>query len=125
MIINNIDVTSVISSLVEIVIGIICTVISTKLIPWLKSKLDAKQLDFIKEIVQFAVKAAEQLFESTDGQKKLEYAINLVKTALATKNIKLDDDVLNGYIEAAVLELHQAINNGLAGELIVPAKEEK
>lgn len=109
MIINGIDVTPILLGILEVVLAVALTLITTKVIPWVHSKFDQEQLEFIKEIVRIAVKAAEQLFDKVQGAEKLEYAKQFVIQALAEKGIEIDETLLRTYIEAAVLELHKAL----------------
>ena len=109
MIINGIDITPIITAVVEVVVGVVVSLIATKVIPWIHSKFDQEQLEFIKAIVKIAVRAAEQLFDKEQGAEKLEYAIKFVLAALSEKGIIIDEELLRSYIEAAVLELHRAL----------------
>lgn len=111
MIINGIDITPIITSIIEVLVGVLATLIATKVIPYIHSKVDQEQLDFIKAVVKIAVKAAEQLFEKAQGAEKLEYAMNTVLSALAEKGIEINKELLRSYIEAAVLELHRALGD--------------
>lgn len=111
MIINGIDITPIVKAVVEVVIGILATLVATKVIPWIHSKFDQEQLDFIKAVAKIAVRAAEQLFDKAQGAEKLEYAMHFVLSALAEKGIVIDEELLRSYIEAAVLELHRALGD--------------
>lgn len=111
MIINGIDITPIVKAVVEVVIGILATLVATKVIPWIHSKFDQEQLDFIKSVAKIAVRAAEQLFDKAQGAEKLEYAMHFVLSALAEKGIVIDEELLRSYIEAAVLELHRALGD--------------
>lgn len=111
MIINGIDITPIVTAVVDVLVGVLATLIATKVIPWLHSKFEQEQLDFIKSVVKVAVWAAEQLFEKAQGAEKLEYAMHFVLTALAEKGIVVSEELLRSYIEAAVLELHKALED--------------
>lgn len=108
MIIHGIDITSIITPIIEVLIGLLCTIITTKLIPWLKSKFDENQINFIKTVVKVGVTGAEQLLGSNKGQEKFNFAKDVVVKALEEKGITLDEDVIKGYIESAVHELNQS-----------------
>ena len=109
MIINGIDVTPILLGILEVALSVAVVLITTKLVPWVRSKVDNDQLILIKELVKIAVKAAEQLFEKTQGAEKLEYAKQFVIEALHEKGIEIDEALLRTYIESAVLELHKAL----------------
>lgn len=105
MSINGIDVTSIVRTVLEVIIGAACVFITTKVVPWLKAKLKANQIENIKSIVKSGVDAAEQLYDSGEGQQKLEYATEQINKALEGAKITISPDLLRTYIEAAVLEL--------------------
>ena len=89
--------------IVNAVITLIAAIITTFLIPWIKSKIDAAKLAQIVEWVGIAVRAAEQIYnESGMGEKKKQYVLDF----LASKGFTLDPDSINAMIEAAVKDLN-------------------
>ena len=89
--------------IVNAVIALIAAIITTFLIPWIKSKIDAAKLAQIVEWVGIAVRAAEQIYnESGMGEKKKQYVLDF----LAEKGFTLDPNSINAMIEAAVKELN-------------------
>lgn len=89
--------------IVNAVITLIAAIVTTFLIPWIKSKIDAAKLAQIVEWVGIAVRAAEQIYnESGMGEKKKQYVLDF----LASKGFTLDPDSINAMIEAAVKELN-------------------
>ena len=89
--------------IVNAVIALIASIITTFLIPWIKSKIDAAKLAQIVEWVGIAVRAAEQIYnESGMGEKKKQYVLDF----LADKGFTLDPNSINAMIEAAVKELN-------------------
>lgn len=89
--------------IVNAVITLIAAIVTTFLIPWIKSKIDAAKLDQIVEWVGIAVRAAEQIYnESGMGEKKKQYVLDF----LASKGFTLDPDSINAMIEAAVKDLN-------------------
>ena len=62
--------------------------------------------EICKVVCREAVNAAEQVYGSGEGKKKLEYAINFVEKYLEAKGSKLDIDSILGYIEAAVKNMN-------------------
>ena len=75
------------------------------LVPWLRNRYGAEKLADMMTYVSIFVRAAEQLFDATDGAKKKQYVLD----RLAEKGIRIDGDALDAMIEAAVNELHQAL----------------
>lgn len=89
--------------IVNAVITLIAAIITTFLIPWIKSKIDAAKLAQIVEWVGIAVRAAEQIYnESGMGEKKKQYVLDF----LADKGFTLDPNSINAMIEAAVKNLN-------------------
>ena len=89
--------------IVNAVITLIAAIVTTFLIPWIKSKIDAAKLAQIVEWVGIAVRAAEQIYnESGMGEKKKQYVLDF----LASKGFTLDSNSINAMIEAAVKELN-------------------
>ena len=89
--------------IVNAVITLIAAIVTTFLIPWIKSKIDAAKLAQIVEWVGIAVRAAEQIYnESGMGEKKKQYVLDF----LADKGLTLDPNSINAMIEAAVKNLN-------------------
>ena len=89
--------------IVNAVIALIASIITTFLIPWIKSKIYAAKLAQIIEWVGIAVRAAEQIYnESGMGEKKKQYVLDF----LADKGFTLDPNSINAMIEAAVKNLN-------------------
>ena len=83
--------------LFQALIGILATLITHKLIPWIQARTTAQQQEMLRAAVSVAVYAAEQLYGAGAGKEKLMY----VKGQLAKKGYRIDVDE----IEAAVREL--------------------
>lgn len=86
-------------------IAFISALLSAFLIPYLKEKIGADKLKKWQLIVETAVRAAEQLYNSDQGQEKKAYVLQY----LASKGIKFDDATVDKMIEAAVLMLHHEL----------------
>ena len=78
----NIDITQIIIAL----IGLLASLITYRLVPWIKANTTAKQRENINTMVRIAVFAAEQLYGSKSGQEKLKY----VEDWLLARGIKVD-----------------------------------
>lgn len=94
-----------ITPVVQAVITLAVALITAFVIPWLKNKIGAQNMDEFMRWVQIAVAAAEQLYTSTDGDAKKAYVVQF----LSNKGFKVDTEVLDNAIEAAVLELHNSL----------------
>lgn len=93
----NIDYTELLQAL----IALLATLITTFLIPYLKKKLSVEKLEELKKWVGVAVNAAEQLYGSKTGQQKKDYVISF----LLSKGIVFDIDEVTALIEAEVYKL--------------------
>ncbi len=62
--------------------------------------------EILKAVSERAVLAAEQVYKSGQGEEKKQYALNTAEQYLKAKGIKLDLDVIDAYIEAAVMEMN-------------------
>ena len=105
----NIDLTQIILA----VIALIGAILTGFVIPWLKSKINVEngkinetQAALLKLAINTAVKAAEQLFNSDEGQKKKAYVLDILKT----QGYEVDQIALDAAIEAAVYNLKEKIN---------------
>ena len=89
--------------IVNAVIALVAAIITTFLIPWIKSKIDAAKLAQIVEWVGIAVRAADQIYnESGMGETQKQYVLDF----LADKGFTLDPNSINAMIEAAVKNLN-------------------
>ena len=93
--------------ILEAVATLAVALITTFVVPYIKSKTTLEQQTQINAWVRIAVTAAEQVYEGPgQGDKKKAYVL----TWLAGHGISVDEDKLDAMIEAAVYEL---ANNGL------------
>lgn len=93
--------------ILEAVATLAVALITTFVVPYIKSKTTLEQQTQINAWVRIAVTAAEQVYEGPgQGDKKKAYVL----TWLKGHGIVVDEDKLDAMIEAAVYELTQ---NGL------------
>lgn len=92
------DLTPIISAALTLIMA----VITTFLIPYLKTKIDSNKFEKIQTWAKVAVEAAEMIYVGTGrGEEKKAYVIQY----LNSKGYTLDADSINNLIESAVLEL--------------------
>lgn len=96
-----IDLTPIINA----VIALIAALIAWYVIPWLHRHTTEKEREELLRWASVAVKAAEQLHKQTDSLERKSYVQNF----LAAKGFDIDDAAVDAAIEAAVLELNQAV----------------
>ena len=91
----------------QAIVGLCAAIITTFVVPYIKSKTTKEQQTQINEWVRIAVAAAEQVYEGPGkGDEKKAYVL----TWLSNHGISIDEDKLDAMIEAAVYEL---TNTGL------------
>lgn len=76
-------------------------------ITYVKKYLDGLAEDkryFVSSAIRIAVSAAEQLFKAGNGQAKKVYAIDLVTKILQEQGIKVNVELIEAQIEAAVFD---------------------
>lgn len=98
---NNIDLTPVL----EAVVMLAATVISAVVVPWIKRKCSQEELTELKAWTEIAVAAAEQLHSQLDGEAKKSYVLRY----LEEKGYDVKSEDIENAIEAAVLQLHDAL----------------
>lgn len=95
------DITMIIQGILYVIFGVVLLF----LIPFLKGKLNAQQMEVLYTVIFNGVHAAEQLFYSDQGQEKYQYVLDYLRD----RGYKVDDERLKmefkTLIEAAVKEL--------------------
>ena len=101
--------------LFEAAIVILCALCARYLIPWLKERYTAEQLKSVRGIAEIVVYAADKLFSSGEGAKKLSYAIETMQKDFG---VTISTKQLRAVIEAEVKRMEQ-------GEPVVAELNEK
>ena len=94
-----------ITPIVEAVIALLAALISVFVIPFVKGKVGAQNTADLLAWVEIAVKAAEQLYTSAEGERKKQYVL----TFLANKGFDINEEEVENAIEAAVLDVHDRL----------------
>ena len=106
-----IDITSIITAVIGVLGTVFAGILTTYLIPWLKSKFTANQLSTISGLIENGVKAAETLFtESGSGTKKFNYVMDSVESFCAAHNIAFDETTVKNKIQSAWNDLYNELN---------------
>lgn len=92
------------------VLGIIIT---SYIIPLLKSKIGSEELSKVTYYISVAVRCAEQIYTKEQWKEKKEYVMDYVQKIIYTKlNIKLTYDELDTMVEGVVNEIKRGkVNN--------------
>lgn len=97
-----IDLTQIILAVITLIFGILMRYV----IPAAKEKLDTNQMVMLRIAVKTAVYAAEQLYNSDQGQEKLAYVVELLHKQGYILDPEKVEDTTRALIEAMVRELH-------------------
>lgn len=97
--------------IIELVITLIGIILTTYVIPYLKSKYSAGELLKLKEYITLGVRCAEMYFDTTDGKAKKQYVTNYVKGILGTEvHLDITDEQLDVLIEGIVQDVKYAFS---------------
>lgn len=88
-------------------IAVLSAVITYVVVPLLKARLGDQQFAAIKNWVNVAVHAAEQIYRTSgSGAEKKQYVLDF----LTGKGLKISGEELDRLIEAAVFEMNKTMN---------------
>lgn len=88
------------TQIVEGLIGILATLVTAYLIPWIKAHTTAQQQAVMSEIVKTLVRAAEQQYGSGKGAEKLAY----VQQKLSERGFTIDADAIEAAVRALAID---------------------
>ena len=94
-----------ITEILEAAVYLLAAIVSLFVIPAIKNKVGAQNMEQFLRWVDIAVAAAEQLYDATQGDTKKEYVLNY----LSTKGFVVDETEVDLAIEAAVNRLHHEL----------------
>lgn len=94
-----------ITPIINAIIAMLAALATAFVVPWLKRRIAAADMEKFMGWVDIAVAAAEQLYTSLDGDAKKQYVLNYLKV----KGYNVSTEDVENAIEAAVLKLHNAL----------------
>ena len=95
--------------IIQVAIVLIGTIITSFLIPWIKSKTTQEQWLTVQNIAKVAVYAAEVLYKGSGrGAEKLNYVTTYIKEFCLSKGFTIDDKTIRQSIENAWDEMTNA-----------------
>ena len=86
--------------LLQAVIALLASIITLKVIPWIKARTTAQQQVLLQSATAILVRAAEQLYGSGRGQEKLRY----VQDELARRGYQADSAAIEAAVRTMNLE---------------------
>lgn len=93
----NIDITQIVVA----VIGLLGLVVTSVLVPLIRTKINAEQWDTIYNYAVAAVQAAEIIIGAGKGEEKFEWAKDYIENQCKQHGIKIDMDTVQVAIENA------------------------
>lgn len=94
-----------VTQIVVAVVGLLMTVITALLIPWVRSKLTAEQWNNLKNISLAAVQAVEILFKASSGEEKKHQAMQRIQELCKKHGMNFDEMTIGMAIENAWKQL--------------------
>ena len=97
----NIDITQIVVA----VIGLLGLVVTSVLVPLIRTKINAEQWDTIYNYAVAAVQAAEIIIGAGEGEEKVAWAKEYIEAQCKAHGIKIDMDTVQVAIENAWKDL--------------------
>lgn len=101
----------IIMQILRLVIMVATALITTYLIPWIKSHTDTTKLYAVMRWAHEAVMAAEQIHGAGTGPEKKKFAMAFLRKVVDAAHITITDAELSTLVEAAVGEMNIQINS--------------
>ena len=98
--------TKVFMTIAMAIISIAGVLVSAYVIPWIKTKISAQDMETIVFWVRFAVRCADQLFTPEQWEEKKQYVMQYIIDKVAELGIKISETDINVLIESAVNSIH-------------------
>lgn len=96
----------IISLIIKVVVLIIASVITTYVIPFIKSKMGDDNYKNLVQFITLCVRSAEQLFTPEQWKEKKEYVLGLAQGWVSSNlKINISDEQLDSIIEGLVNEV--------------------
>lgn len=96
----------IILELLKLTIMIVSLLLTTYVIPWVKSKTQNETMHSLIDLATQAVLAAEQVHSSQSGAERKLIVTKFIKEILIQKNISISDEEIDMLIEAAVKQMN-------------------
>lgn len=96
------------------IVTILVAVITSFVIPYIKSKIDSDKLEKLDYFIKIAVRCAEQIYTPEQWKEKKDYVVNYITDLINNSlHIKLTASEIDDLIEGAVYQLKHE-NTGVA-----------
>ena len=107
--------------ILRVVVMLAVLVLTRYIVPWIKAKIGADQMEEVRTWVNTAVLMAQQVYEAKPGPERKAIVVEIIRGMLIKKNIDISAEQLDMLIEAAVKAMKIQIqtkdtNIGLTGQ---------
>ena len=93
------------TDIISAITTLLAAIMTATVVPWLKEKMSVQERNEMLKWGEIAVMAAQQMYHSLDGKTRKEYVVRF----LESKGYDVDTQEVDSAIEAAVLKLHQQL----------------
>lgn len=93
---------STLKTLIEAILTIISILITSVLIPFIKTKVDQNKLDKLQQYVEYAVRYAEQVYKPENWKEKKAYVSDYILEKAQKIAPGLDEEDIDILIESVV-----------------------
>lgn len=116
-----IDITNIILSLLEVVFGAICIILTYYIVPAIKNKVGEQKYESFLYFIERMVKSAEQQYgsESGTGEIKKDYVMDAVLKEMNDLGLDFDEDRVSDEIEYKVQQMRENLFYTQATEIKV------
>lgn len=107
--------------ILRVVVMLAVLVLTRYIVPWIKAKIGAEQMEEVRTWVNTAVLMAQQVYAAKPGPERKAIVVEIIRGMLIKKNIDISAEQLDMLIEAAVKAMKIQIqtkdtNIGLTGQ---------
>lgn len=88
--------------ILKVIVMLAVLLVTRYLVPWIKAKIGAEQLEEVKTWVNAAVLMAQQVYDAKPGAERKAIVVDMIRKMLLKKNIDISEEQLDTLIEAAV-----------------------
>ncbi len=98
-----------VSILMRLVIMAVVVLVTSYVVPWIRSIMSAEDLAKIKEFTEIAVRCAEQIYTPEQWEKKKQYVFNYILDKVNALGVGLDEKDIDILIEGVVNEVKHSL----------------
>lgn len=88
--------------ILKVIVMLAVLLVTRYLVPWIRAKIGAEELEQVKTWVNAAVLMAQQVYTAKPGPERKAIVVDMIRKMLLKKNIDISEEQLDMLIEAAV-----------------------